>query len=290
MLLRKTNHTQQRIFKMSNVYDHITNQIIEQLENGVVPWVKPWDGDSANGLPMNGHTGNAYSGINILLGWMAAQNRGFTSNFWMTANQARKEGVRIRKEEMKKATWMTMYRMITFKQEKIDALAENRTARETPMIKGFQVYNIDQLESVPEKFQTKEPVEKREHEPKAACTDLITNWEVAITEMGNKAFYSPSADTITIPEIEKFQMIHSTGHESRLNRFPTNKAQEKMAYAKEELVAELGACFLATEQGIEPTLNHTSYIASWVKCLKENNKAIVQAASKASKAVALITA
>ena len=281
-----------------SIYDHITNNIITQLESGTVPWVKPWTSTGA-GMPTNGLTMKPYSGVNILLCWIAEQDRGFTSSYWLTSNQARLAGTRIKKDEYKKATWLTMYKMITFKQERIDAKNEGREAKQTPMIKGFKVYNLDQCESVPEKLQAK-PEQLTEATIHTRSEALILKQNAEIQHGGDRAYYSPTQDYIKLPVIESFpdsldyyrtafhELGHWTGHKTRLDRFNKSTDNGKTTYAREELVAELTAAYVSTTQGIEPTLNHASYIDSWLTCLKEDNKAIVQAASKASKAASYL--
>ena len=278
---------------MSNsIYDNITNSIIEQLEKGTVPWVKPWNG-TGSGMPTNALTMNPYSGVNILLCWIAEQQRGFTSDYWLTLNQARKLDIRVKREEMKKGTWLTMYKQIILKQERITAKTENRDPKSVPMIKGFMVYNVDQCETVPEHLK-QAPEGLTEALKHANSEALIAKQKADIQHGGNRAYYSPSQDYIKLPVIESFpdtmdyyrtafhELGHWTGHKTRLDRFNKSTDNGKTTYAREELVAELTAAYVATTQGIKPTLNHASYIDSWLAVLKEDNKAIVQAASKAS--------
>jgi antirestriction protein ArdC len=188
----------------NTVYDNITSSIIAQLEQGTVPWVKPWACDI--GMPTNGSTHKAYKGINVLLCWMASENRGFTSNYWLTRVQASKLGMTVKKDEFKKGTWLTMYKMITFKQERIDAKAENRLARETPMIKGFQAYNLEQFDDIHESLiaKPKEVLEFRIHDNSEA---LIASTNADIKHGGDRAYYTPAQDYIQLPEKEAFPIL-----------------------------------------------------------------------------------
>lgn len=267
-------------------YQEITNQIIEALEAGVKPWVCPWDRSIANGLPSNVTNGNYYNGLNIMLLWMSAAKQGFTSSSWLTAKQASEQGGWIRKGE--KGTRIFFYKMV----QKRDSEDENDTY---PMLKTFVVFNTQQVENV--KFElpeteatTRTDVERLEH-----VESFINQTGANIAYRGHRAFFRPSTDEIVIPETNRFnnasdlyatvlhELTHWTGHESRLKREFKGEFGSK-DYAFEELVAELGCSFLMAGLGIVGDVQHESYIASWLKALKDDKRYIFKAASLASKA------
>lgn len=284
--------------KPIDVYSEVTDQIIARLENGCVPWVKPWQAEgSACGftMPQNGVTEHRYSGINILLLWIASFDKGFTDSRYMTYKQARNLGANVIKGE-------TGNRIVIAKDfipavEKRLAREEGREARPAFFHKPHTVFNVSQIENLPDSFGDI---------PHLAPQDLPQTLEtvkrnsgVQVRMGGNRAFYSPDLDFIQMPPLEAFpdeldfdrtfyhEMIHATGATHRLERNIRNSKGSK-DYAREELVAEMGAAFVCTTLGIESTLQHADYINSWLKVLKEDNTAIFKAASMASKAADLV--
>lgn len=268
----------------SDFYQEITNQIIEALEAGVKPWVCPWDRTVVNGLPSNATTGNFYNGLNIMLLWMSATKQGFASSSWVTAKQASDLGGWVRKGE--KGTRIFFYKMV----QKTGSEDENEMY---PMLKTFYVFNTEQIENV--QFEvTSEEVTKTDVERLEHVENFISRTGASISYKGQQAYFSPSTDEIVIPELNRFnetsdlyatvlhEITHWTGHKSRLNRDLKGKFGSK-DYAFEELVAELGCSFLMAGLGIVGEVQHESYIASWLKALKDDKRYIFKAASLASK-------
>ena len=265
-------------------YQTITNQIVEALEAGVKPWVCPWDRTSASGLPINASTLNPYQGMNIMLLWMSAAERSFTSQHWLTYKQAVEMGGNVRKGE--KGTAIFFYKQV----QKKEAVKEEDTYA---MLKTYTVFNLDQIDGI--EFE-----ESKSTQNEISLVDeveaFIDATGVSITYGGAKAFFRPSTDQVVIPTKALFsstegmyatilhEITHWTGHSSRLNRDLKNKFGSK-DYAFEELVAELGSAFLMAGLGFDGEyLNHECYIANWLTALKNDKRFIFKAATQASKA------
>ena len=279
--------------KPTDLQQHVTDQIVAILESGTSPWIKPWSSDGSSGMPHNHSTGKAYQGINVLILWAAATERGFTSSAWLTYKQAQAAGGQVRKGE--KGTAITFYKPI-----QIDDDGEEKTI---PMLKTFTVFNVDQIDGIEVATPEEQPKEFTADQKTEAAVRLFECYAersgIGFSTGGVYAFYSPSHDTIQMPERETFtkesgyaatllhEAVHSTGHGDRLDRL---KDTSKRGYAFEELVAEIGAAFLCCDLGITNEMeNHASYIDSWLKALKDDRTLIFKAAAKASKAYELIT-
>jgi len=279
--------------KTTDLQQHVTDQIVAILEAGTSPWIKPWSSDGASGMPHNHGTGKAYQGINVLILWAAAAERGFTSSAWLTYKQAQAAGGQVRKGE--KGTTITFYKPIQIEKE-----GEEKTI---PMMKTFTVFNTDQIDGLEVTTPEEQPKEFTADERTDAAVRLFECYTeragIGFSTGGDRAFYSPSHDTIQMPERETFtkesgyaatllhEAVHSTGHMARLDRL---KDTSKKGYAFEELVAEIGAAFLCCDLGITNELEqHASYIDSWLKALKDDRTLIFKAAAKASKSYELIT-
>lgn len=279
--------------KTADLQQQVTDQIVAILESGTSPWIKPWSSTAATGMPHNHGTGKAYQGINVLILWAAASNSGFTSSAWLTYKQAQAAGGQVRKGE--KGTTITFYKPIQIEKE-----GEEKTI---PMLKTFTVFNTDQIDGLEITVTDEQPKEFTADQKTEAAVRLFECYTertgIGFSTGGDRAFYSPSHDTIQMPERETFtkesgyaatllhEAVHSTGHRDRLDRL---KDTSKKGYAFEELVAEIGAAFLCCDLGITNELEqHASYIDSWLKALKDDRTLIFKAAAKASKAYELIT-
>ena len=279
-----------------DVYTRITDKIIASLEQGVRPWIKPWNAEHAIGRitrPLR-HNGQAYSGINILMLWASAVEHGFGSPIWMTFKQALELNAHVNKGE--KGSLVVYANTITKTEDDGDG---NEVEREIPFLKGYTVFNVEQIAGLPEHFYQKpeprtEGVARIEH---AEAFFAHTKAEVRIR--GDRAYYAIEPDYIAMPPIESFnavesyystlghETIHWTRHSTRLDRNLGRKVWGDEGYAREELVAELGSAFLCADLELTPVIreDHASYIASWLEVLKNDKRAIVQAASYAQKAV-----
>lgn len=269
----------------SEIEAKVTDTIIEALEQGVVPWQKPWTG--ADGRAKSLSSKKHYRGINTLVLDAAAILGGFSSPWWGTYKQIKALGGNVRKGEQ--GTAIVLWKVFEKEQE-------DGTTKRIPMLRYFTVFNADQADGLELPEEDKgEPVEVAE-----AVQDVLARYEdgpKVTHRRGDRAFYSPDADAITLPELDQFhsetalvatmfhELIHSTGHSSRLDRLEGGSFGCE-SYAQEELVAEMGAAMLAATVGIEVEIsNSASYVASWLKVLKNDRSLLIKAAQQAQKAV-----
>ncbi|MGT2466538.1 ArdC family protein [Mesorhizobium atlanticum] len=283
----------------TSLYAEITDRIIADLERGCVPWVKPWGSARASlGLPRNATTGRGYSGINILILWGAVIEHGYPGQGWLTFRQALSLGGNVRKGEH--GTTIVHADRFIPKNEKERARQEDEEPHAVPFLKRFTVFNVAQCEGLPEHFYANaEPLPERQIVPRAEALVRATGADIRIG--GDRAFYMPSADFVQLPPQPAFfeqinyyrtcfhELGHWTGHPTRLARDFSGTFGTK-AYAREELVAEITAAFTCSSLGIEPTVRHADYIASWLEVLRQDNRAIFRAASLASKAADFLLA
>jgi antirestriction protein ArdC len=277
----------------NDVYQVITDRIVGLLEKGVVPWQKPWQGGEQ--MPRNLVSGHEYRGVNVFL----LHAMSYALPYWLTYNQARELGGHVKKGER-------ACPVVFWKRLQVEAPGEPGGKKIVPLLRYYSVFNVAQCEDIP---PDKIPVQnggKREHCPIQAAESIVAAMpkKPEIKHGGGRACYSPGLDCVTMPLPETFrsgqdyysvlfhELTHSTGHESRLNRKGVAGADGEWSafgstpYAREELVAEMGAAFLSGHAGIvERTLdNSAAYLQSWLARLKEDARLIVQAAAAAQKA------
>ena len=270
----------------TDVYQTVTNSIIEALERGVKPWVCPWKRNGAmSGIPSNFSPGKAYTGMNIMLLWCSAAKHGFRDPRWLTYHQATEQGAQVRKGET--GTTGIFYKTL----EKENDAGE---LERIPMLKTFTVFNIEQTDGLNLDDEIS-PQPVTGFDPLPDVEALFQRTGAKINERGQQAFYQPSTDEIWLPERHLFadaanfyatglhELVHWTGAKSRLDREKGGKFGSE-GYAFEELIAELGCAFLMADLGVSGEVQHESYIASWLKSLKDDKRYIFQAASGASKA------
>ncbi|WP_176084247.1 zincin-like metallopeptidase domain-containing protein [Martelella sp. HB161492] len=295
MARRNTKKASEELAVHSDIYQRITDRIVGQLEEGTRPWFKPWKG-GAPCRPLR-HNGQPYRGINVVLLWIEAEDRGYTSPYWMTYKQAQELGGQVKKGEK---SALVVYAN-TFEKKEEDPETGEERERRIPFMKGYSVFNADQIEGLPEQFHIAAQPEQPENEFDRieAADRFFENLGADIRTGGSRAFYSSSGDFIRMPPFENFvsaeahaatlghECVHWTMHETRLDRDFGTKQRGDAGYAREELVAELGSVFLCADLGIEaePRDDHAAYIGSWLKALKNDKRAIFQAASHAEKAV-----
>jgi antirestriction protein ArdC len=279
----------------ASLYDQITGKIVAELEAGRVPWVQPWGAAAAKAplaMPENAFTARRYSGVNVLILWGAVIEHGFTGQSWLTFRQALSLGAHVRKGE-RGTTVVYADRFIPNDQKK-RAAESGEEALAIPFLKRFTVFNTDQCDELPDEVATvAPPPPPGVIEPQVEALIKATGIDFRIG--GNRAFYIPSEDYVQVPPpVAYFEPInwyrtvlhelgHASGHRSRLNRDLCG-AHGSRKYAFEELIAELCAAFSCASLGIVPTVRHADYIGSWLDVLREDNRAIVRAASQASKA------
>ena len=277
-----------------NLYDEVTSRIIGQLEEGRVPWVQPWgrSGSAAPGLPRNALTARNYSGVNVLILWGAVIEHGYPSQSWLTFRQALEAGGNVVKGE--RGTTVVYADRFTPESEKERARQTGDEAKAIPFLKRFTVFNVAQCEGLREGLAS-DPAPLPERQVVPVAEDVIAASGVDFRIGGDKAFYVPAHDYVQVPPQPAFfeqvnyyrtalhELTHATGHESRLARKMLNPFGSR-DYPREELVAEMGSAFLCAALGIEPTVRHADYLASWLDVLREDNRAIFRAAGLASKA------
>jgi antirestriction protein ArdC len=282
---------------MPNVYDVITCRIMKQLESGVAPWHKPWRTRGRQGVPRNLVTGREYRGINV---WILLSS-GYSSPYWLTFRQAKELGGHVRQGEtgFPVVYWKFGTREVQDGEELIE--------KPSVLCRYYTVFNFAQCDDM--RVQPAQPTAvEPEAEPIAASDQVVTSWlsRPTINHGGDCATYSKILDSVQIPDRDSFEspeeyystlfheLTHSTGHPTRLNRSTLTEFERfgDENYSREELVAEMGAAFLAGYCGIENrTINNSSaYLASWLEALKNDSRLILIAAGQAQKAVDLILA
>jgi antirestriction protein ArdC len=273
----------------------ITAAIVERLEAGTLPWVQPWTGASVS-RPLRA-CGAPYQGINVRWLWMAAEAAGHSSPFWVTYRQSQLLGAQVRKSE--RGTVAIFYRAYQAEEsEDGDEAADRRTRR---VLKSFTVFNACQIDGLPDRFFPEPRRLPPPSERDSALERFFAAIPARIRHRGAEAFYSPVVDQVTMPDPGLFrdldhyratlahELSHWTGHESRLVRQMEGRFGSE-AYAMEELVAELSSAMLGAELGlpVDHLHHHASYLASWLKVLKADSRAILTVAAKAETASSLL--
>jgi len=290
-----TKHQRQAPHDRASLYDDITNKIIGELEAGRLPWVQPWGTAAAKAplaMPRNASTGRAYSGINVLILWGSVIEQGYPGQSWLTFRQALALGANVRKGE--RGTTVVYADRFIPDDEKRRAREAGEDAQAIPFLKRFTVFNTAQCEGLPDDLAAPVPPPAPNLiEPRVEALIKATGVDFRIG--GNRAFYAPGPDFVQVPPPQAYfepinwhrtalhELGHATGHPSRLGRDLSGSFGTKK-YAFEELVAEINAAFCCASIGIVPTVRHADYIGSWLEVLREDNRAIVRAASQASKA------
>lgn len=280
----------------TDIYQRVTDQIVAELEDGVRPWLKPWNAEHAAGRitrPLRAN-GVAYRGINILMLWASAVEKGFAAPLWLTYKQAQELGGQVRKGE--KGSPVVYANTITRTEQ--DADTGEDVERNIPFMKAYTVFNAEQVDGLPAHFYA---LQEPALDPVARIEKAETFFAATRADIrhgGNQAYYAIGEDRVQMPPFEAFrdaesyyatlahELTHWTRHPTRLDRSFGRKKWGDEGYAKEELVAELGAAFLSADLGLtpEPRADHASYIASWLKVLKDDKRAIFTAAAHAQRA------
>ncbi len=229
-----------------DIYTRITERIVAELEKGVRPWVQPWSSANTGGRitrPLR-HNGEPYSGMNVLLLWSEAISRGFVSPMWMTFRQAGELGGHVRKGE----SGSTVIYASRFTRTETDRRGDE-VERDIPFLKAYSVFNVEQIDDLPESYYRKpepvpDPIERIE-----AADRFFANTGSVIRHGGSKAFYAPSSDHIQMPPFESFrdaashaailghEHIHWTADSSRVGRDLSRYARDRSEQAREELIA-----------------------------------------------------
>ena len=280
-----------------DVYSRITDKIIAHLEQGVRPWLKPWNAEHAAGRitrPLR-HNGTPYKGINIVMLWSASVAKGYACPLWLTFKQALELGGNVKKGESGETV---VYADRITRTEANDKGEE--IEREIPFLKGYTVFNAEQCDGLPAAYYAKAtPPAETTMQRTPAADRFFAATGADIRHGGTRAYYAPGPDYIQMPPFKTFsdaeshaatlahELTHWTQHDKRLARDMGRSKWGDEGYAREELVAELGSAFLCADLGITPEVreDHAAYIASWLKQLKDDRRFIFSAASHAQRAV-----
>ena len=275
---------------MLDIYAQITDRIISALEQGVIPWNKPWIGGNTGCISYS--TGKPYSLLNhILLDGISGE--------YITYRQAALAGGHVRKGA--KSKFVVFWKPYENVDEETGEITQHFYLR------YYNVFHLDQVEGVSPRWAVS-VCPTSDLQPDAAADAIIQDYKdrsgitLRITE-SDRAYYQPSTDTVVVPQLSQYrkqeefystlfhELTHSTGHHSRLNRIADIAAFGSHEYSREELCAELGAAFLLNHCGLETSDsfdNSAAYLASWLKALKDDKRLIVSAAGAAERAVSLI--
>ena len=275
-----------------DLYGETTARIIAVLEQGAAPWVKPWS-TGIDTLPMNAGSRRPYRGINTLLLGIEASTYGYPLNRWLTYRQASELGGQVRRGERGTAVVLWRLRKLAatanvYPEPDVTDLHE----RVIPLLRAFTVFNVAQVDGLPAAMQA---VETHPWEPEARAEELLLMSGATIRHGGSRAFLRPGDDEIHPPPPRAFpdtgryyatalhELTHWTSQPGRCNRQLGQRFGDD-AYAAEELIAEMGAAFLCAHCRIDGELHHADYLASWLKVLRQDKRAIFVAATRAQQA------
>ncbi|MEI6316375.1 MAG: zincin-like metallopeptidase domain-containing protein [bacterium] len=275
-----------------DVYAIINQKIIEQLEKGTVPWLIPW---SDGGLPKNLMSGKSYRGINIML----LGSAGYPDNSFLTFKQLNEIGGKVKKGE--KGHMVVFWDVVKNNQNSIQDV-ENSSSQKKAILRYYIVFNVSQCENIPERFLS---TKDREVKEIPSCESVVQNMPQCpvIKHKEQRAYYHPKEDFVNIPKKKSFksdasyystlfhELVHSTGHESRLNRqsLVNNARFGDETYSLEELVAEIGTCYLQSFTGITKEFEQSgAYIQGWLQRLKNDKRFIFTASHQSQKATDFI--
>jgi len=282
-------------FVRADVYSRVTDQIVAQLEAGSRPWLQPWQAAHAAGVVSRPLRFNAmpYRGINVVLLWLAAMRQGFTCPLWMTYRQAGELEGQVRRGEKGS---LVVYAN-TFTRHETDDNGEEHE-HEVPFLKSYSVFNAEQIDGLPAHYYAQAEPRLHTVERVQRAEQFFGRIGADIRHGGSMAYYAPQPDCIQVPAFESFsdaesyyatlahEVTHWTRHPSRLAREFGRQRWGDEGYSMEELVAELGAAFLCADLSLTPEVreDHAAYIASWLKVLRNDKRAVFTAAAHAQRA------
>ncbi|MFS2224873.1 ArdC family protein [Pantoea sp. B65] len=285
--------------RITDVYQQVTDEIIAAVEEGCIPWIRPWrDGEPV--FPVNAALNRAYNGINIPLLWRSADRNGFEHDRWLTFRQALNVGGNVRKGE--KSTLAVLY--LPQEREEKDKNGEplfdsngQPKKQHFALLRTFRLFNLEQCDGLPQAW--KQPVIQVSAPVEAAEAVISHSGVPVVHRRQQRAYYYPHRDVIVMPHPEQFdnadeyygtllhEITHATGHLTRLARegiTSENKTFGDPVYAFEELVAEMGSAFICAQTGIRANLQHAGYIESWLRVLRNDKRAIIRASGLARNA------
>jgi antirestriction protein ArdC len=286
------SYTENTAQEKQDVYARVTSQIVNAIEQGVSNWRMPWHTSGKFAFsPVNVTSKKPCRGINTVCLWAAAQAKGYERGEWGTYQQWQERGAQVRKGE--KATTVVFWKFANSSTETDDGDDTPKSGSRLLFTRGYSVFNAAQVDGYTPKAVADTPIEQRID----SAEQFFSRINARVVHQGNRAFYSPDTDSITLPPFSAFftptdyysTRGHETGHwtskEGRCNR-ELGKRFGDNAYSVEELIAELTAAFVCAHLGLssEPRPDHAQYIASWLRVLKADKRAIFTAASKAQHA------
>lgn len=275
----------------TDIYQRVTDLIVKAIEAGAEGYKMPWR--TTGGFPhspINAASKKPYRGVNVLVLWATAQEKGYKSGRWATYKQWQELGAQVRTGE--KSTSIVFWKFLD--RDEVEADTDERKPRAIPVARDYAVFSAEQVDGFTPPAETPASrAERIEH-----AEEFFRALGVTAKDGGNQAYYSAKMDSIHMPPIEAFkeplfyysvlshETTHWTGAETRLNRDLAGRFGSE-SYAFEELVAELGAAFLCCSLGLptDPRTDHAPYISSWLRVLKSDKRAIFTAAAKAQEAV-----
>lgn len=284
-----------------DIHAEITTAILADLERGVRPWSRSWTRGGAGRRPLR-HDGQAYHGINVVLLWASAADQGFERPTWMTFRQALALGGCVRRGQTGTRIVYAGRREATSNEADEGALPGDVRRPGALFLKRYTVFNLDQIDGLDDLYPPPAPLPEPVRDARAERFFGAVGAE--IRHGGDIACYRPHEDRVQMPHASRFdslesyyavlahELTHWTGHADRLDRLGALVRFGDSAYAREELVAELGAAFLCADLGLslEPRADHAAYLASWLKVLGDDSRFIVAAAAHAERAVAWLSA
>lgn len=278
---------------MHDLYQTVTDRIVAALEQGAPPWVRPWS-TIPEAIPMNAQSRRPYRGINFALLSLEASAHGYSVNRWLTYRKALELGGQVRRGERGTTVVFWQLRRVGVTAETFpdDGDTPSLADKVYPLLRAYTVFNVAQVDGLPASYLACTAVV---WEPEAKAEELLLMSGAEIRHGGAKAFYRPSTDEIQLPPRAAFagasgyynvalhELTHWTGHDSRCNRQLVGRFGDA-AYAAEELIAEMGAAYLCARCGLDGELRHAGYVASWLKVLRSDKRAIFTAAAQAQRA------
>lgn len=279
----------------TDIYQRVTDAIVKAIEEGAGTYKMPWrTSGSIVRSPINAASRKPYRGVNILVLWAIAQEKGYRTGTWATYKQWQELGAQVRKGE--KSANVVFWKFLD--REETQKETEETRTRKIPMAREYWVFNADQVDGYALPERQAETKDQRIESVELFFREL----GIQIKPGGNEAFYSPVTDCVHLPPFGAFkeplyyysvlshEATHWTAAKHRLDRDLSARFGSE-SYAMEELIAELGSAFLCGELGLptDPRTDHAPYIASWLKVLKNDKRAIFTAAAKAQQAADWLT-
>ena len=279
--------------EQKDIFQRITDLILKAIEEGADSYRLPWR--TSGGFPsspINAVSQKAYRGINILVLWATAQQMGYQSGLWATYKQWQELGAQVRKGE--KSTHVVFWKFLDQEDSAAETTTDTKTGRKIPLARDYSVFHADQVDGWTPQADAVLP----EAERIESAEEFFQTLGIDVQPGGNRAYYNAVADSVHMPALTAFEeprvyysvlaheATHWSGAPPRLDRDLTGRFGTE-SYAMEELIAELGAAFLCAALRLpsDPRQDHAPYLASWLKVLKNDKRAIVTAAAKAQEAV-----